>query len=75
MFRRERPQKGRFRQFNQINFEIFGVDDQFADVEIIALAENFLNKIIPKNSYKLYLNSLGDKNTLLKLERSINEIL
>tara|TARA_Y100000741_G_C18246571_1_gene555733 strand:+ start:137 stop:1372 length:1236 start_codon:yes stop_codon:yes gene_type:complete len=71
MFRRERPQKGRFRQFNQINFEIFGVDDQFADVEIIALAENFLNKIIPKNSYKLYLNSLGDKNTLLKFKSEL----
>ena len=71
MFRRERPQKGRFRQFNQINFEIFGVDDQFSDVEIIALAENFLNKIIPKNSYKLYLNSLGDKNTLQKFKNEL----
>ena len=73
MFRRERPQKGRFRQFNQINFEIFGVDDQFSDVEIIALAENFLNKIVPKKSYKLHLNSLGNKDTLLKFKNELTK--
>ncbi len=33
MFRRERPQKGRYRQFNQINFENFGTDDFFADID------------------------------------------
>ena len=38
MFRRERPQKGRFRQFNQINFENFGSNDFFADIEIINLS-------------------------------------
>ena len=35
MFRRERPQKGRFRQFNQINFEILGTNDFLADLELI----------------------------------------
>ena len=35
MFRRERPQKGRYRQFNQINFEILGTRDFLADVELI----------------------------------------
>ena len=38
MFRRERPQKGRYRQFNQINFENFGTSDSFDDVELILLA-------------------------------------
>ena len=47
MFRRERPQKGRYRQFNQINFENFGTDDFFADIEMINLA-NQLKKILPK---------------------------
>ena len=41
MFRRERPQKGRYRQFNQINFEILGTHDILADVELIILANNF----------------------------------
>ena len=40
MFRRERPQKGRYRQFNQINFEILGTRDFLADVELISLSNN-----------------------------------
>ena len=44
MFRRERPQKGRFRQFNQINFEIFGSLDPFTDNEIIILASEIFKK-------------------------------
>ena len=43
MFRRERPQKGRYRQFNQINFENFGTDDSFADIEMINLANQLLD--------------------------------
>ncbi len=35
MFRRERPQKGRYRQFNQINFEILGTHDISADIDLI----------------------------------------
>ena len=42
MFRRERPQKGRYRQFNQINFEIFGSNDYMADLELIILADDIL---------------------------------
>ena len=41
MFRRERPQKGRYRQFNQINFEILGSSETFADAELIILANEF----------------------------------
>ena len=43
VFRRERPQKGRYRQFNQINFEIFGTDDYVADLELIVLANDILD--------------------------------
>ena len=42
MFRRERPQKGRYRQFNQINFEILGTSEVTADAELIILAFEFL---------------------------------
>ena len=64
MFRRERPQKGRYRQFNQINFEILGTKDFLADVELIFLSNNILNELLPKSNIKLHINSLGDKNTL-----------
>ena len=64
MFRRERPQKGRYRQFNQINFEIFGTNDFLADLELIVLANDILKSIIPKSKFILQINSLGEKNTL-----------
>ena len=64
MFRRERPQKGRYRQFNQINFENFGSTDIFAEVELINLANSFLKTILPKVEITLYINSLGDRHNL-----------
>ena len=64
MFRRERPQKGRYRQFNQINFENFGSNDLFADIEIINLANIILKKILPNNNILLHINSLGSRENL-----------
>jgi len=72
MFRRERPQKGRFRQFNQINFENFGSKDIFTEVELINIAHNFLKKILPKQDIVLYINSLGDRNTLKKYKEKLS---
>ena len=45
MFRRERPQKGRFRQFYQINAEIFGVASPLADVELILLLNTLFTRL------------------------------
>ena len=64
MFRRERPQKGRYRQFNQINFEIFGSKDYISDLELITLGNDILNSIIPKSKYVLNINSLGNGEDL-----------
>mgnify|MGYP006093384231 CR=1 FL=1 len=64
VFRRERPQKGRYRQFNQINFEILGTQDAMADVDIILLADSILKNLCPNKKINLHINSLGDKNTL-----------
>ena len=64
MFRRERPQKGRYRQFNQINFEILGTNDISADVDLILLADDLLKNFFPTKKIDLQINSLGDKNTL-----------
>lgn len=59
VFRYERPQKGRQRQFNQINVEALGVKSAKFDAEIIAMAFNFLEKLGLANNIKLHLNSLG----------------
>ena len=56
MFRRERPQKGRYRQFNQINFEIFGSDDFVADLELINLGNEILSHLLPKSNITLNIN-------------------
>jgi histidyl-tRNA synthetase len=64
MFRRERPQKGRYRQFNQINFEILGTNDISADVDLILLADDLLKNFFPSKKIDLQINSLGDKDTL-----------
>ena len=71
MFRRERPQKGRFRQFNQINFEILGTNDMAADVELILLADDILKKIFLNKKIKLEINSLGDRDTLKIFKNSL----
>ena len=72
MFRRERPQKGRYRQFNQINFEILGTHDVLADVELILLADDILKNLLPNNKIDLHINSLGDYDTLRKFKENLS---
>ena len=62
MFRYDRPQKGRFRQFNQFGVEVIGEKDIAADIELIYFARDFVNKVgISDKSFKIYVNSLGDE--------------
>jgi histidyl-tRNA synthetase len=58
MFRRERPQKGRFRQFHQIDVELFGDDKPQSDVEVILMLMHFLERTGLKE-LTLEINSLG----------------
>lgn len=58
MFRYERPQAGRFRQFHQLGVEVFGSNDPALDAEVIILGINYLNKLGLKN-LQLYINSIG----------------
>ena len=60
MFRHERPQKGRLRQFHQIDVELIGIADPRADVEVIALASTILGALGVLQDTTLELNSLGD---------------
>lgn len=58
MFRYERPQKGRMRQFHQINCECLGPSEPYADAELVTMAMRFLEALGLKN-LTLQLNSLG----------------
>ena len=73
MFRRERPQKGRYRQFNQINFENFGTDDIFSDIEIINLANTILKNILPHRKITLHLNTLGSRENLKDYKNTLSK--
>jgi len=61
MFRQERPQSGRLRQFHQVGAEIFGVKNFSADGELIILAFDLLTRLNVKN-LELQLNSVGCQN-------------
>jgi histidyl-tRNA synthetase len=63
MFRYERPQKGRFRQFHQIGVEFIGESAPGADVEVIALAHNLLERLKVGHKVELQINSLGDQES------------
>ncbi len=61
MFRRERPQKGRYRQFYQIGAELLGSDHPAIDAEVIEMLVAFFARIDLQGA-TLYINSIGDKN-------------
>lgn len=62
MFRYERPQSGRLRQFHQIGVEAFGSTEPSLDVEVMAMAMQFLTQL-KLGHLKLVINSLGDTKT------------
>ncbi len=74
MFRYERPQKGRQRQFHQIGVEMFGIDKPAADAEVIALASNFLSKM-GLRELVAEINSLGCTECRNKYKEKIKEVL
>jgi histidyl-tRNA synthetase len=58
-FRYERPQRGRYRQFDQVGIEVLGANDPYLDVEVIALGWNFFKRLGLQQVH-LHLNSLGE---------------
>ncbi len=58
-FRYEKPQRGRYRQFDQVGIEVLGVDDPMLDVEVIALAWEFFEQL-GLRQVRLIVNSLGE---------------
>lgn len=60
MFRYERPQKGRQRQFHQVGVELLGIESPQADIEVLALAAQFLDTLGLQGQVTLEINTLGD---------------
>ncbi len=63
VFRYERPQKGRFRQFHQLDAEVLGAAEPAADVELLAFADQLLSELGISDGVTLKLNTLGDAAT------------
>lgn len=63
LFRYERPQKGRYRQFHQLDAEVLGSAEPAADVELIAFAQQLLGELGLGDKVVLQLNTLGDAET------------
>ncbi|KRM96381.1 histidyl-tRNA synthetase [Liquorilactobacillus aquaticus DSM 21051] len=70
MFRYERPQSGRQRQFHQIGVEAFGVDNPTLDVEVMAMAVNLLQQYGLRD-LKLVINTLGDAESRTKYHEAL----
>ena len=60
LFRYERPQKGRYRQFHQLDAEIIGAAEPQADVELLVMADQLLKELGIADGVTLMLNTLGD---------------
>ncbi len=74
LFRYDRPQAGRQRQFNQINIEVFGESSPSIDAQVIVLAQRFFKRI-RLNNVTLQLNSIGDAACRTKYRKVLVEYL
>lgn len=74
MFRYERPQAGRQRQFHQVGVEMFGIKDSTADAEIIELAVSYLNSL-GLNDLEVEINSLGCPECRENFKKTLKEVL
>jgi histidyl-tRNA synthetase len=75
MFRYERPQKGRLRQFHQFGVELLGISSSMGDLEVISLANNFLKSLNLDNKIELKINSLGDTDSRLNYRKVLVDYL
>ncbi len=70
LFRYERPQKGRYRQFHQLDAEIIGDDEPRADVDLLVMADQLL-KELKISGVTLQLNTLGDADSRSRWQNSL----
>lgn len=74
MFRYERPQRGRFRQFHQFGAEVFGYEEADRDVEIIALSHRILHGV-HLNDVRLHINTLGNDSCRSNYRKALKDYL
>lgn len=75
MFRRERPQRGRFRQFSQFGIELLGVEKPQADIEVLACADRILQGLGVMGTITLQINTLGDAESRAKYRETLTAYL
>ena len=73
MFRHEKPQRGRFRQFNQFGIEFFGYNNTESDIEVIFLGNLIFSKLKIDDGLKLHVNSLGTKEDRINYKKIISD--
>lgn len=74
MFRYERPQAGRLREFHQLGVECFGSDNPATDVETMAMAQHFFSRLGLKN-VRLVINSLGNAESRARYRQALIDYL
>ncbi len=74
MFRYERPQKGRYRQFYQIDVEVFGVDNPMVDAEVILMLIHFLKRV-GLEKLELQINTLGCRPCRVRYKEALKKFL
>ncbi len=75
MFRYEKPQKARFRQFYQIGLEVFGNINIYSDLELILIINRLFNELNINNLFILEINSIGNLNDRLNYIKNLNILL
>ncbi|MBV1915424.1 MAG: histidine--tRNA ligase [Pseudomonadales bacterium] len=75
MFRYERPQKGRYRQFHQIGVEVFGLDGPDIDAELLLMTARLWRNLGLENAVTLQLNTLGDSESRSRFKVALVEYL
>jgi len=74
MFRRERPQKGRYRQFYQINAEVFGIESPLIDAQLIVMLVTLFSKL-SVSGINVHINSLGCLGCRPNFKKSLSDFL
>lgn len=72
MYRYERPQSGRYREFYQFGVEVFGSTDPMMDAEVISIAVNFY-KLLGLKGIKVNINTLGDTESRLNYKKALQD--
>ncbi len=75
MFRHERPQKGRYRQFRQFGIELIGVDSPLADIEVLACAWSFFKNCGLTEKVQLEINTIGDDDSRSHYKKALLDYL